>query len=158
MNKIERQQSLVEHLQANGPVAVNDLAAYFQMTGATIRSDLRALERQGVVKRGYGKVEACQPEVENKPRVPEKFVSEDIAMVEKKALNLDKKVRIAQKAAALVNDGDSIILDCGSTTLRMVPELDSFTSLTMMTNSVDILLAMNELEKDHTVIMPGGTL
>jgi DeoR family glucitol operon repressor len=78
-------------------------------------------------------------------------------MDEKKTLNLDVKVRIAKQAAELVNDGDSIILDCGSTTLQMIPELENHMSLTLMTNSMDIVNAMADLDSDHTVIMPGGT-
>jgi DeoR family glucitol operon repressor len=147
----ERQSQLVTYLQNHGKTAVNDLAAIFQTSGATIRSDLRALEQKGVIARRYGSAEAT---VANRSS---NTVSEDIAMDEKKTLNLDKKIRIAKKASQFVHDGDSIILDCGSTTLQMVPEFDDRMSLTLMTNSMDILLAMNELNAEHTVIMPGGT-
>ncbi|MGI2788691.1 glucitol operon DNA-binding transcriptional repressor SrlR [Vibrio fluvialis] len=146
-----RQSQLVSYLQKNGKTAVNDLASIFQTSGATIRSDLRALEEKGIVARRYGSAEAVSS---NGATIS---TSEEIAMDEKKTLNLDKKIRIAKKAAQLVRDGDSIILDCGSTTLQMVPEFDEIMSLTLMTNSLDIVHAMNELNSEHTVIMPGGT-
>ncbi|MGF1868408.1 glucitol operon DNA-binding transcriptional repressor SrlR [Photobacterium indicum] len=144
----DRRSDLVSYLQENGKTAVNELAVIFETSGATIRTDLRKLEQEGLIARRYGSAEACFPPI---------AIVEDIAMDEKKTLNLDKKTRIAKRAAELVADGDSIILDCGSTTLQMVPELEKVTSLTLMTNSIDILNAMNELDSEHTVIMPGGT-
>ncbi|MDC0610538.1 DNA-binding transcriptional repressor [Vibrio sp.] len=143
-----RQNQLVSYLQQHGKTAVNDLASIFHTSGATIRSDLRSLEEKGIVARRYGSAEAIHSNVS---------VPEDIAIDEKKTLNLDKKIRIAKKASELVRDGDSIILDCGSTTLQMVPEFEKVMSLTLMTNSMDIVQAMNELNSEHTVIMPGGT-
>ena len=148
MNIDDRRSELVAYLKENGKTAVNDLADIFETSGATIRSDLRLLEQEGSVVRRYGSAEAC---------LPAAVTSADIAMNEKKTLNLDKKIRIAKKAAELVNDGDSITLDCGSTTLQMIPELDKVMSLTLMTNSLDIVNAMADLDSDHTVIMPGGT-
>ncbi len=148
MNIDDRRSSLVAYLKENGKTAVNDLAEIFNTSGATIRSDLRLLEQEGCVVRRYGSAEAC---------FPPPAISDDIAMTEKKTLNLDKKVRIARKAVELVNDGDSIILDCGSTTLQMIPELEKVMSLTLMTNSLDIVNAMADLDSEHTVIMPGGT-
>ncbi|RJX70047.1 DNA-binding transcriptional repressor [Vibrio sinensis] len=146
-----RQSQLVSYLKQHGKTAVNDLASIFHTSGATIRSDLRALEEKGIVARRYGSAEAISNNAASS------VVSEDIGMDEKKTLNLDKKIRIAKKAAELVGDGDSIILDCGSTTLQMVPEFDNLMSLTLMTNSMHIVQAMNELNSEHTVIMPGGT-
>lgn len=146
-----RQNQLVSYLKQHGKTAVKDLASIFQTSGATIRSDLRALEEKGIVARRYGSAEAVVSNGSSNGTF------EDIAMDEKKTLNLDKKIRIAKRAVQLVRDGDSIILDCGSTTLQMVPEFDRIMSLTLMTNSMDIVNAMNELNSEHTVIMPGGT-
>ncbi|MFA0438718.1 transcriptional regulator [Vibrio sp. 10N.286.49.C2] len=146
----DRRSRLVSYLQEHGKTAVNELAVIFETSGATIRTDLRQLELQGVVARRYGSAEACAP---SEPT----SIAEDIAMDDKKTINLDKKTRIARKAAELVQDGESIILDCGSTTLQMIPNLDKVMSLTLMTNSIDILSALNDLDSEHTVIMPGGT-
>ena len=146
-----RQSQLVSYLQQHGKTAVNDLASIFHTSGATIRSDLRALEEKNIVARRYGSAEAISNNVTSS------IVSEDIGIDEKTTLNLDKKIRIAKKASELVDDGDSIILDCGSTTLQMVSEFDKLISLTLMTNSMHIVQAMDELNSEHTVIMPGGT-
>ena len=143
-----RRDKLVNYLRDNGKTAVNELVQVFATSGTTIRSDLRSLEQEGLIVRCYGSAEACLPPI---------VTTEDIAMDEKKTINLDIKARIAKKAVELVNDGDSIILDCGSTTLEMIPEVKNIRSLTLMTNSMDIVNAMINLDSEHTVIMPGGT-
>jgi len=148
MNITERRNGVVAYLKENGKTAVNDLAVIFDTSGATIRTDLRNLEEEGVVVRRYGSAEAC---------IPSGATVEEFAMDEKKTINLDKKKRIAKRAVELVNDGDSIILDCGSTTLQMIPDLNNLMSLKLMTNSMDIVNAMAELDSDHTIIMPGGS-
>jgi len=144
-----RRDSLVNYLKENGKTDVNELAVIFNTSGTTIRTDLRRLEKEGVVARRYGSAEACIP--------PTVAKAEDIAMDEKKTLNLATKIRIAKKAAELVNDGDSIILDCGSTTLQMIPELENIISLTLMTNSLHMINAVADLGSEHTMIMPGGS-
>ena len=144
-----RRDNLVNYLKENGKTDVNELAVIFNTSGTTIRTDLRCLEKEGVVVRRYGSAEACVSSPVAK--------AEDIAMDEKKTLNLATKIRIAKKAAELVNDGDSIILDCGSTTLQMIPELENIISLTLMTNSLHMINAVADLGSEHTMIMPGGS-
>lgn len=143
-----RRERLVNYLKEKGKTSVNELAIALATSGATIRSDLRSLEEKGKIVRRYGSAEACSPAL---------ATAEDRTMDEKKTINLDIKMRIAKKAVELINDGDSIILDCGSTTLQMIPELESIRSLTLMTNSMDIVNTMADLNSEHTVIMPGGT-
>ncbi|WP_024871723.1 glucitol operon DNA-binding transcriptional repressor SrlR [Tolumonas lignilytica] len=141
-----RREMLVRYLREHGRTAVNDLATHFNITGATVRSDLRQLEQSNLVTRRYGGAEAVtQP------------VAEDRTMDEKTTLNQNIKQRIGAKAAGLVHDGESIILDNGSTTLQMVPWLVERVALTLMTNS---LLIMNEVvsrDSNMTLLMPGGT-
>lgn len=56
-----------------------------------------------------------------------------------------------------IHDGDSIILDAGSTVLQMVPLLSRFSNITVMTNSLHIVNALSELDNEQTILMPGGT-
>ena len=89
-----RREMLVRYLREQGRTSVNDLANHFNITGATIRSDLRQLELAHLVTRSYGGAEAIsQP------------VSEDRTIDEKTALNQSIKQRIGAKAASLVHDG-----------------------------------------------------
>ncbi|ASI93374.1 glucitol operon DNA-binding transcriptional repressor SrlR [Vibrio mediterranei] len=151
MNIENRRQKLVNYLKHEGKTSVNDLANIFETSGATIRTDLRTLEEEGLVVRRYGSAEACGASKIGQASI------EDRSMDEKQTLNLDLKSAIAKKACELIRDGDSIILDCGSTTLQMVPHLEDKLALTLMTNSMHIVNAMAQLEREHTVIIPGGT-
>lgn len=56
-----------------------------------------------------------------------------------------------------IHDGDSIILDAGSTVLQMVPLLSHFNNITVMTNSLHIVNALSEFDNEQTILMPGGT-
>ncbi|EKO3654379.1 glucitol operon DNA-binding transcriptional repressor SrlR [Vibrio metschnikovii] len=148
MNLDNRREQLLHFLRRHGKTSVNELAKIFKTSGATIRSDLRSLEEEALVIRRYGAAEACQTPLVH---------HEDRSMDEKQSVNLEMKCQIAQIAASLVHEGESIILDCGSTTLQMVPHFDRLASLTLMTNSMHIVNAMADLETEHTVLMPGGT-
>ncbi|WDZ74321.1 DeoR family transcriptional regulator [Vibrio harveyi] len=148
MNLDNRRAQLLEFLRTNGKTSVNSLADTFETSGATIRSDLRSLEHEGLVVRRYGAAEACLLSANN---------AEDRSMDEKQTVNLERKCLIAREAAQLVNDGDSIILDCGSTTLQMVEHFERVMALTLMTNSIHIVNAVANLEKEHTVLVSGGT-
>ncbi len=78
-----RREMLVRYLREHGRTSVNDLAAHFNITGATVRSDLRHLEQAQLVVRRYGGAEAfTQPALE------------DHSMDEKTVLNLNTKQRI----------------------------------------------------------------
>lgn len=141
-----RREMLVRYLREHGRTNVTVLAEHFNITGATVRSDLRHLETLNQVIRRYGGAEAIT-----------QTVIEDRTLDEKTTLNQDIKKRIGAKSASLVHDGESIILDNGSTTLQMVPWLVEKVALTVMTNS---LLIVNEIvarDSDMTLLMPGGT-
>ena len=75
----------------------------------------------------------------------------------KTLINTHKKELIAEAAVGFIHDGDSIILDAGSTVLQMVPLLSRFNNITVMTNSLHIVNALSELDNEQTILMPGGT-
>lgn len=141
-----RREMLIRYLREHGRTNVTELAEHFNITGATVRSDLRHLEKVGQVIRRYGGAEVVtQP------------VIEDRTLDEKTTLNQDIKKRIGAKAASLVQDGESIILDNGSTTLQMVPWLVEKVALTLMTNSLLIINEVVSRDGNMTLLMPGGT-
>ena len=141
-----RREMLVRYLREHGRTTVNDLASHFNITGATVRSDLRYLEQASLVTRRYGGAEAVSHPV-----------AEDRTMDEKTTLNQNIKQRIGAKAASLVHDGESIILDNGSTTLQMVPWLVERVALTVMTNSLLIINEAVSRDCNMNLLMPGGT-
>ncbi|WP_409421535.1 DNA-binding transcriptional repressor [Pseudaeromonas sp. ZJS20] len=141
-----RRESLVQYLREHGRTSVNALADHFNITGATVRSDLRYLEQSQRVIRRYGGAEVFT-----------NAQLEDHTMDEKTNLNLSIKQRIGALAASLVQDGESIILDSGSTTLQMVPWLAGRVALKLMTNSLHIMNEAAALDSNITLLMPGGT-
>ncbi|MBS1204696.1 MAG: srlR [Proteobacteria bacterium] len=144
MKPRQRQAAILEHLQKQGKCSVEELAAYFDTTGTTIRKDLVALEHSGAVIRTYGGVVLNKDEAD--PPIDHKTL-----------INTVQKGLIAEKAVTYIHDGDSLILDAGSTVLQMVPLLSHFNNITVMTNSLHIVNALSELDNEQTILMPGGT-
>ncbi|MGL4860653.1 MAG: glucitol operon DNA-binding transcriptional repressor SrlR [Enterobacteriaceae bacterium] len=145
MKPRQRQDAILVHLQREGQCSVDELARHFATTGTTIRKDLVVLARAGAVIRTYGGVVLNRDET-------------DPPLDHKTRINSQQKQEIAQAAVQLIDDGDSIILDAGSTVLQMIPLLQQFNNLTVMTNSLHIVNALSELNNELTILMPGGTL
>lgn len=141
----QRQQAILDYLLSNGKTAVDTLAEYFQTTGATIRKDLTALESERKVLRTYGGV------------IPITNDEIDLPINNKANINLAIKKKIAKSAVELLQEGDSMIMDAGSTVLQMVPYLEKLDSLTVMTNSLHIINALASLDKNYALLMCGGT-
>ena len=144
MKPRQRQAAILEHLQSQGKCSVEELAQHFDTTGTTIRKDLVTLENAGTVIRTYGGVVLNKDEAD--PPIDHKTL-----------INTHKKARIAEAAVRFIHDGDSLILDAGSTVLQMVPLLSRFNNITVMTNSLHIVNALAELDNEQTILMPGGT-
>lgn len=144
MKPFERQRFILDYLTANGRTNVDVLARHFNMTGATIRKDLTALESQGKVLRTYGSVVILQEEAD-----------QPISL--KTEINLTQKQRIGKAASSLINEGDSVIFDAGSTVLQVIPYLTPFENLSIMTNSLTIFNAVLQLDKSYNLLMSGGS-
>lgn len=145
MKPKQRQDAIVAFLQKHGKTAVGDLVDHFETTGTTIRKDLSELEKRNEVIRTYGGVMLSHEE-------------DDQPLDRKTHINTEKKRLIAEAAAKFIQDGDSLILDAGSTVLQLVNYLKQFNNITVMTNSLHIVNALSELDGDQTILMPGGTL
>ncbi|GKW01957.1 transcriptional regulator [Pectobacterium odoriferum] len=144
MKPVERQAQILEYLQVHGRTTVEELTAHFNTTGTTIRKDLTRLQQDGAVIRTYGGVMLNRDEG-------------DQPIDRKTLIHTEKKKRIASRAAGLINEGDSLIFDAGSTVLQMVPHLARFNNITVMTNSLSIVNELVELDNDQVILMPGGT-
>ncbi|TDQ57663.1 DeoR family transcriptional regulator [Mesocricetibacter intestinalis] len=147
MKPKERQIAILDYLSIHGKTPVERLADYFNTTGTTIRKDLTALEEENKVLRTYGSVILAAAANEEG----------DLPITNKTNINLEVKKRIAAAAVELLKDGDSIIVDSGSTVLQMVPFLARLKNLTIMTNSLHIINALVSLDCEHELLMCGGT-
>lgn len=141
----ERRQHILALIQKNGRVLVDELSSNLGLSKITIRKDLDYLESKNLLMRTHG---GALP-------VNEGALS-DPPIQEKRNLHHEEKIRIAAAAAAMVSEGQCIILDSGSTTTEIARALASFKHLTVITNALNIAaeLAQSSVE----VIQIGGTI
>lgn len=138
-----RRRKILDWLQEEGSARVRDLSAAFSVSEATIRQDLEKLEVDGHISRQHGGAFLRT--------VPRQVETMSLQHME----NIDKKRKIGAKAASLVGDGETIILDAGSTTTEIAHNLVGRTSLTVITNALNIALMLGA-QPDQAVHMPGG--
>jgi DeoR family transcriptional regulator of aga operon len=141
----ERRRAILEALRTDGRVLVADLAKRFHTSQVTIRNDLEILHSTGKIQRTHG---GAVPAHEG--------ALEDPTLLEKEKLHRKEKVQIAAAAAHMVEEGQVVILDSGTTTTAIARALRHHQNLTIITNAVNIAaeLAGSSLE----VILTGGTL
>jgi DeoR family ulaG and ulaABCDEF operon transcriptional repressor len=146
MHERERAQLIMKLVQSRSLVAVRDLVAATGASSATIRRDLAELAGAGLIRRVHGGVEASDP---GAPRTLETRGFEV-----SRTLNLARKRAIARAAAALCVDGESIVINAGSTTFQMVDPLAD-RKLHILTNSFPMASALIE-RSENRIVLPGG--
>ena len=82
-------------------------------------------------------------------------VGEDLSVKKRMVLNLDMKKSIAETASTLIKEGDTIILDSGTTLMQLTNHLEKFRKLTVITNALDIAIKLSEFN-NLKIIVPGG--
>lgn len=138
-----RRQRILEWLQEEGSARVRDLSEALGVSEATIRQDLEKLEGEGHIVREHGGAFLSS--------VPQQVRSMDLHHL----INMPAKKRIGIAAAALIHDGETIILDSGSTTTEIAMNLGDRQNLNVITNALNIALAIGA-QPTCTVLMPGG--
>jgi len=147
----ERLEKIMQILKKQNSAEVIKLAQIFGVTGATIRADLKALEKRNLIKRTYGGAIL-------KDFLNEKVHNEVEPEYKKRVLeNMDVKELIGKVAGSMINDGDSIMLDDGSTTLQVAKYLAHDKQVTIITNGLNICIELAE-HPNANVIATGGTL
>ena len=141
--KLKRKDTILQLLAENRIMKAGEFAELFQVSMETIRRDLNELEDMKLIRRVHGGA-MLYTEYGNEPDYTYR-TSE----------NYSEKMAIAKKAAELVNDGDSIIIDLGTTTLELARFLKEKKDLTIFTNSLKIAYELMA-EEDITVILLGG--
>jgi len=141
----ERRRAILETLNRDGRVFVKELAHQFHTSQVTIRKDLEALHEQNHLHRTHGGALPCR-----------EGALEDPTLREKEQLHHKEKLHIAAAAVRMVNEGQVVILDSGTTTTAIARGLRSFKKLTVVTNAVNIAAELAGTAID--VILTGGTL
>ncbi|MCL6453895.1 MAG: DeoR/GlpR family DNA-binding transcription regulator [Alicyclobacillus sp.] len=140
----ERHAHILQHLQRHRRATVSELANLLQTSESTVRRDLQELERARRLKRTHGGA------------VLQEHAAYEPTWQEKGGERTEAKARIGAAAASLVEDGDTVLLDAGSTTVHVARALQSRT-LTVVTNS---LVIADELAGDASkqLLLLGGEL
>ena len=141
----ERRQYIHGLAQENGRVLVEDLSQTLGVSSITIRKDLDELQRRGVVQRTHGGA-----------ILPTSGSMFDPTLQEKEGRLSAEKKRIAEAAARLVRDGQCILLDSGTTTTALARALRSLSSLTVITNAMNIAAELSGT--GFEILLTGGSL
>jgi DeoR family transcriptional regulator of aga operon len=142
---VERRVIIVDKLDKEGQVDVNSLSKELGVSEVTIRNDLSRLEQKNMLVRARGgafKIER---------------VGLDFTLSDKKGYHFEEKKKIGKEAAALIEEGDTIILDSGTTTMEISKNLSKLGDLTIITNALNVANQLAEYENAN-VIIPGGAL
>lgn len=139
----ERQKEILALLEAEQKVLVPQLCRQFSVSPATIRNDLNDLEARGLLRRTHGGA------------IPLSRTGLELTTAQKTVRRMAEKQAIAACAAAMVENGETIAIDTGTTTLELARCLLARTGLTVVTNDLKIAALLEE-QSDATIILIGG--
>jgi DeoR/GlpR family transcriptional regulator of sugar metabolism len=139
----QRRDKILELIREDGQAKVLNLAKIFKVTEVTIRQDLERLEIEGHIVREHGG--AYLKDIDHNVR--------NLSL--KNQENLAEKIIIARKAVGFIHDGDTIILDSGSTTTEIAKQLSNYKNLTVITNAINISLILGA-QTGINLIVTGG--
>jgi len=140
-----RRAKIIEMLDHLGQVKVNDLSKLFNVSEVTVRNDLDQLEEKGLLIRTRGGGIKTQ-----RVKIDYQFNNES------KLHSLEKQA-IGKKAAELISENDTIVIDSGSTTQEVAHNLLQFNNLTIITNALNIVSQFVN-KPNIKVIILGGIL
>lgn len=140
-----RRQQISAMLKDFGSVQVLSLSQKFSVSTQTIRKDLEFLEQRGIAERSYGG--AISKEAITAPREP--------AVELKRSINVREKQLIGQRAAAMVNPGDSIVLDSGTTAIEIARNLPDDEDITVLTNDFGVLSILAQKDAIRIFLLGG---
>lgn len=147
MKPAYRHRRIVELVHAQSRVTVDQLADLLEASHETVRRDLSVLSEQGLLRKIHGGATAMQ--------MPQAVRESPLA--ERRANAREEKKRIAAAAAALFNPGDSILINCGTTTIYFAEQLARRGPFTVITNSTLVAHEIWGSEQRGPIHLLGGT-
>jgi DeoR family transcriptional regulator, fructose operon transcriptional repressor len=128
----ERKLVILEWLHKEGKVMVIPLSEHLEVSPETIRRDLFVLEKEGKLKRVYGG--AIKPT----------FLNDEAPYTIRQSIHPEEKRAIGWRAAELIQDGSTIVIDVGTTTLELAQAIQGKKRLTILTNSIPVASTLLE--------------
>lgn len=142
---VDRRIVILQQIEKNDKVNVSQLSHQFNVSEVTIRKDLKYLEKKNILIRSRGGA------------MKRSLVNVDLSIYDRRKQNIKLKEAIGAAAANLIINGETILLDTGTTVMQLARHLPKNIEMTVITNSVDITFRLAEYPKIR-VIMPGGIL
>ncbi|TQL48706.1 DeoR family transcriptional regulator [Homoserinimonas aerilata] len=139
----ERHQAILEQARANGRVEVRELAELLAVTPETIRRDLTSLERRGLVRRAHGGA------------IPVERSVVGSAVSDRHEILVAEKMAIATAALEELPDGGSVIIDAGTTTIKLAELLPVDRRLTVVTHSLPVAMALADRDNIELHVLGG---
>ena len=139
----ERRQIILDLLNIENRVLVSGLSQRFGISEVTIRNDLAELENRGLLERIHGGA------------IPAKRSYYNMTLAERSQENVEKKKQIAIRIASKVDDGETLMMNAGTTTLLAAIELKKKRNLKVVTNSLSIAQAIEESEGNSAILLGG---
>jgi DeoR family fructose operon transcriptional repressor len=146
----ERLRLITERILADDKVYVNDLAEEFSVSPSSIRMDLNELEARGILQRTHGGAIVSET-------LDGRLITEKSPFEARMKLLQSEKEAIGRAAAALIADGDTLMLDGGSTTVYVARYLGNKRNLAVVTDAVTLLSDLMAIP-DAQIYMTGGAL
>ena len=145
MLALERRNLILEKLQAEKRVVVSELSQLYNVSEETIRRDLDKLEKEGLAIKSYGGA------------VINEDISIDLPFNVRKNQNVTGKQKMAEIVASMIHDGEHIFLDASTTAVFVAKALKERQRLTVITNSMEILLELSDVS-GWNIISTGGVM
>jgi DeoR family transcriptional regulator of aga operon len=142
---VDRRSIILLKLEKDDKVNVTELSHQFNVSEVTIRKDLRYFEKKNILIRSRGGA------------MKRSLVNVDLSIYDRRKQNIKLKEAIGAAAANLIMNGETILLDTGTTVMQLARHLPKKIDITVITNSVDITFRLAEYPNIR-VIMPGGIL
>jgi DeoR family transcriptional regulator, aga operon transcriptional repressor len=144
ISTVERRKDILHKINEEGQVFVPELSKKFVVSEVTIRKDLEQLEKKNLLIRARGGAIK-----------KEGGVGIDYRLSEKDKLFNEEKARIGKKAAQLINDRDTIIIDSGTTTIEIAKNLPLVSEITIICNALNIISQLIQLNTGNLIILGG---
>jgi DeoR/GlpR family transcriptional regulator of sugar metabolism len=146
----ERLRMIMEMLWENKSVSVDQLTNVFDKSAGMIRLDLAELEKRGLISRTHGGAILVQDSAEDL------ILDKNVFQLRVES-NKEEKIRIGKAVAELIHDGDSIMMDGGTTTYFVAKQLQSKRNLKIITTSMILFPILWEIP-DATIYLTGGVV
>lgn len=143
MLSLKRQDEILEIINKNKSATVEELSAELFVSCATIRRDLAAMEKQGLIRRSHGGA------------IPFKSSAEEPALVIREHENTAAKRAIATQAFRLIKSGDSVFMDSSSTVGFVIPLLNNLKYLSITTIGLKNALLLSQISSAKVYIAGG---